>query len=303
MSDSGLVSTLFIRECYIIWFGQFLPAAQKWPTGKFALSSSPGCGKTMVTNYLFKMAHSHPILQNKPILYQSGKAFFYFNLDKVFYIDRNAALKLAINNQTFYILDGLDAKPVHSECLTLFIASPRSNHFKDWHYHAQITPSYFPVWSLNELRDCRALCYPEFDVATVDRGGIARYVFWPNEEPPSLEGVIADSNARKSFRSAGDPSQLFPSSHMMLHISVDENLHFQHIVLASRHVGYLLFDKYFDETLERLKSLLGGRSALAGHLFECYAHFLLEHGHPHPFNCRSLEGVYLGSLPAVMDEY
>jgi len=251
----------------------------------------------MATNFIFKMAYSHPLLRNKPILYQSGKDFFYFELDKVFYIDRKAAVQIAISDKTFYILDGLDTEPVHSEFLTLSMASPRSNYFKNWHYHAQITPSYFPVWSLNELRDCRALCYPMFDAATVDRrykqyGGIARYVFWPNEEPPSLEGVIADSDARKSIRSAGDPSQLFPSSHMILHISVDEHLHFQHIVLASRHVGHLLFDKYFDETMERLKSLLGGRSALAGHLFECYAHFLLERGRSHPFNCRSLEGMY-----------
>src|SRR6266446_5487041 len=80
------------------------------------------------------------------------------------------------------------------------MASSCSNYFKDWHYHAQITPSYFLVWSLSKLCDFCAMCYPMFDIATVDHwykkyGGITCYVFWPNEEPPSLKDIITDSDA------------------------------------------------------------------------------------------------------------
>ena len=158
----------------------------------------------MATNFIFKMAHSHPLLRNKLILYQSGQEFFYFEQDKVFLIDDHAAARIALSDKTFYILDGFNTEPVHSKCLTLFMGSSRSDYFTDWHYKAQITPSYFPAWSLKELRDCRTLCYPTIDVATVDRrykqyGGDATYVFWSHGEPPSFEGVITDSDARKSI--------------------------------------------------------------------------------------------------------
>jgi hypothetical protein len=242
------------------------------------------------------MANTTEFLCNKSILYQFKTVFYYIRSENVFKVDRRRAEDLAILSDTFYVLDGLNADPVPSQCLTLFISSPRNNNFKDWHYHAQIKPSYFPVWSLDELRQCRAVCYADIDLGIVeDRyrqyGGIARYVFWPGE-PPSIESVIGDSDARKSIRSVGDPSQLFPSSHMLLHLSVDENMEFQHVVLASRHVGVLLFSKFFQETLDNLKSMLGAGGALAGHLFECYVHFLFEYGRDGPLSCRSLEGLH-----------
>jgi hypothetical protein len=152
--DSGPASAVFVRECYITWFNLFVLAAQRKPTGKFALSSSPGCGKTFATNFIFKMATSNAFLKNRRIIYQYKKSFYLFQSDKVFQVERNAAEAAARLSDTFYVLDGHDADPVHSDCLTLFISSPRSNNFKDWHYQAQITPLYFPVWSFASVVHC-----------------------------------------------------------------------------------------------------------------------------------------------------
>lgn len=201
VSDCDEVTAVFIRECYILWFTQFLLGVKQRPHGKFAPSSSPGLGKTMGTNLVIKLADSDPLLRDRPILYQFSSDFFYLHSDKVIIVSRIQAVEIAAHPKTFYILDGHNADPVLSTCLTLFISSPRSNNFKDWYYHAQIIPSYFSVWSLSELRQCRELCYRAIDEATVDAryrkyGGIARYVFWKNGEPPSLEGVIAYSDAR-----------------------------------------------------------------------------------------------------------
>jgi hypothetical protein len=103
------------------------------------------------------------------------------------------------------------------------------------------------------------------------------YVLLPVGEPLSIEAVVADYNAHDSIRAVGDPSQIYPSSHMLLHLSINENLQLQHVVLASQYIGSLLFEKYFDETYDRLTSLLGTGGALAGHLFECYVHFLFKY--------------------------
>jgi hypothetical protein len=63
---------------------------------------------------------------------------------------------------------------------------------------------------------------------------------------------------------------------MLLHLSIDENLQLQHVILASQYIGSLLLEKYFDETYDRLTSLLDTGGALAGHLFECYVQFLFK---------------------------
>ena len=227
-------------------------------------------------------------------MYATG--FFYIKLDKVRKVTEIEAEDIVDNEETFYILDGLNARPLASSCLTLFISSPRSDYFKTWLDDAKVTSSYFPVWSLHELSDCRMLCYEMLTQEVVeDRyrqyGGIPRYMFWEPSEPPSLEGALADSDARKCIHAVHELSRMFPLSHMLLHITVDENFHFQHLVLASRYVGTLLFARYFRETLDRLKELLGGGGGLAGHLFECYVHYLFENGYDEPLDCRSLEGL------------
>ena len=233
------------------------------PMGKFALSSTPGCGKTTANNFIFKMASSEPFLHQKPILYQLEETFYHFRFDYVYIVDRMTAERIACRRDTFYVIDGNNAKPVHSKCLSLFISSPLNNTFKDWHYEAKVSPWYFPVWSLEELHNCRAYCYPNISVQDVllrykKYGGVARYVFCTDEKLPGIECAVADSDARKSLWSAGQPSQKFPMSHMLLHISVDTTLRFEHIILASRYVGRELFSKFFSETFELLKLLLGG---------------------------------------------
>ena|ERR1700722_1410390 len=52
--------------------------------------------------------------------------------------------------------------------LTRYVTSPRGKDFKGLHYHAKIMPWYLPVWFLDELRQCRALCHQSVDQATVD---------------------------------------------------------------------------------------------------------------------------------------
>ena len=116
-------------------------------------------------------------------------------------------------------------------------------------------PLYFRTWSLDELLQCWVLCYQTIEEATVitrfqKYGGVACYVFWQQEDLPSLENVVMDSHARKSIWYVSKVFQLFPSSHMLLHI-----------VLTSHHVDILLFSKYYQETLENLKSLLDSEGA------------------------------------------
>ena len=75
--ESRKVASIFMRECYITWFDRFVLDVKRWPTGKFGLSSTPGCGKTMAINFILKMATSVPELRDRPVLVQYRKEFFY----------------------------------------------------------------------------------------------------------------------------------------------------------------------------------------------------------------------------------
>lgn len=300
--ESAVVNSVFVRECYEKWFGLFIDSILSYQTTNHALSSTPGCGKTMSFLFILAKLQTTDVLRDKPILYQFGDTYHYYTSSNVFLISRERAYNVACDANTFYIIDGKNAVPLPSKCLTLFIASPRNDYFKDWYFHKKITPLYFPVWSLEEILDCRIRCYSSIsEEAVKDRykiyGGVARFVFWPGStEPPSIASAVQDANARKSIRSVWEPSLLFPTSHMLLHLVIDDKMHFTYVTLASQHVGVLLFSKYFEETLERLQSLLGAGGALAGHLFECYIHYLFEFGSDTTLTCRSLEGLRVHTL-------
>jgi hypothetical protein len=126
MTDEEPVPAVFIRKCYILWFKKFLEAVKMQPMGKFALSSSPGCGKTTANNFIFKMAASDPHLHLNPILYQVKEVFYHLKSSMVYIVDHKEAHIIASLPETFYVIDGHDADPVHSLSLTLFISSPRS---------------------------------------------------------------------------------------------------------------------------------------------------------------------------------
>jgi len=109
---------------------------------------------------------------------------------------------------------------------------------------------------------------------------------------PLLKLLLQIAMLTRAFALSASHLSSFLPHICLLHIHVDEELHFEHVLLASRYVGTLLFSKYFEETLENLKSMLGGGGALADHLFECYAHFLFEQGRDEPLTCHSLDGLH-----------
>ena len=79
------VTSIFTRECYIRWFDRFVLDVKRRPSGKFGISSTPGCGKTMAINFILKMASSVPELRDRPVLlqYRNLKEFSHIKSDRV----------------------------------------------------------------------------------------------------------------------------------------------------------------------------------------------------------------------------
>ena len=230
-----------------------------------------------------------PISSRWPTLISSCAICLYatssrrIHLEKVFIIDPNRAWDITMLPDTFYVPDGLNADPVPSHCLTLFIFAP----LRQFQGSALSCTDHAALFPLLDLR-CRAACHPEIDLVTVDDrywryGGIARYVFCHEESlAPSIESVLSD--CKSSILST---DHLGCSQYRICWCTF--LLNFQHVILASRYIGVLLFSKYFEETLDNLKSIY----LLAElNLLECYIHFLLEFGCDEPLSCRSLEGPH-----------
>ena len=271
------------------------------PNGTHALSGTPGIGKSRIVMYLC-IRILQVVAEKQDIVYQQSDVFFrYCRNGDVFMLKNGpSVMDLITKSSTFYIIDGNMAKPLLSTCLTFFVSSPRNDKFQNWCKQQKTTPLYLPVWTLEELETCHPECYPDLSSKDLHSrfrryGGIARTVFWTMGDVPSIDAAVNESNARKSINSVGIPSKMFPTSHMLLHIIVNSNLGFQELDIASDYIGVLLLEKYFDETMEKLKSLIGDRGALGGHLFECYMHFIFQHSDKLEFLHRSLEGSVYGS--------
>ena len=267
------------------------------PNGTNALSGTPGIRKRFIVIYLFARMPDTPSLAGRDILYQRSDRFYLFSpkVDVFLVNDLPSVMNLVTISSTFYIIDGHMAEPVDSKCLTLFMSSPRNHMFQDWCKEQTTYPLYLPVWTLEELETCHPECYPDLSSENLESrylryGGVPRTVFWTHGELPSIDGTINDANARKSINSVGTPSRIFPTSHLLLHIIVNDDLGFQGLDIASDYIGVLLFENYYEETMEKLNSLIGDPGALGGHLFECYMHYRFKHSDNLKFRRRSLEG-------------
>ena len=138
---------------------QFLDAKQRLQ-GKFSPSRFSSCGKTL-TNFIFKTwtAITESSLVNYSTFRQFKQNSLYFRSDTAFKVDHKEAGDLTLLPNTFYILDGRDADPGSQQCSSRPLAAifSRTGTIK-CRSHRHISP----------LPQCRSLCYPAVDEATVD---------------------------------------------------------------------------------------------------------------------------------------
>lgn len=204
----------------ITWFDRFLLDIKDRRTGKLG------------TIYFLKMAFFAPEL---PILFQYEMAFFYINLDKV----RRILPKMKKHSTSWMATTLGRCRPAawHCSSCPLGVTTSETGLFMCRSLHH--TSLY---GSLQELYDCRVLCYEMLTQEVVeDRyrqyGGIAHYVFWEPSQPP-----FVDIDARNCIHAVHDLCLEWPHCRTCYCTSLlTKNVHFQHLVLASRYVGALLF--------------------------------------------------------------
>jgi len=301
------IQKLFVRECYTDVFGLLLTDIARG-LKDFGISGTPGVGKSLFFLYfLFRIMNDSP-WKPKRIVYQRGNRFECFDLEEhdVVELDYLEPAVLVRDKDTFYVVDGRYSYPLSASCITLFISSPRSDHFKDYVKQQKATVWYFPVWTLEELSICRRSCYPLFPQNVLAErfrvyGGVARFAFYDfktgvpyaRKDPVEMETALADVNAVKSLRAVGSPSKMFETTHTLLHMIIGERqgfpYQFLYVDIASKDVGEQLWDRHYAEMIANLREMFGGSpDEISRHLFEIYGHRIFSKG-AKKLKCRNLE--------------
>jgi hypothetical protein len=292
------IKKMYVRKCYQDVFNLLLENIGK---ESFAISGTPGIGKSLFFVYilhrLIKDCKEKTLaLRPNLIVYQHANAYtcFYLQEQIVTTLMQNEAAILVREKSTFYVIDGHVSIPLLGSCVSLFISSPRSDNYKDFVKQKVAKQWYFPVWTLEELQTCWQYCYSDLLFEPLkDRyriyGGIARWVF--EIAPNTMEPALADVDAVRGVRSIGIPTNIFTTTHTLLHIIVSSDgcYQFTHVDIASKYVGEQLWQRHSAQMLTNLRDMFGGSpSEISRHLFEIYGHTIFSTG-GQTLKCKSLE--------------
>jgi hypothetical protein len=197
------VSGLFVRTHYDALYNMIIQTLPKIDVHlDFVLVGTPGIGKTYFAYFLLWM-----LIQTKqtfvfePWRKKDGlrQAWIYHGEQEIKLFDQasgasNApqrgtisrvnseylAVKFQVNRKVLHIIDG--HKPDESPFQRVLICSPQPEYYQEMRSKLATTMRFMPVWSKQEILECRSLLYSELDEALVEHmmsrwGGVPRYVF------------------------------------------------------------------------------------------------------------------------------
>ena len=238
------------------------------------------------------------------IVYQKGHTYKCFDLKQqlVTELSKLEAALVVREQDTFYVIDGRTSEPLISSCIVLFISSPRSGSYKEFVKQKMAKEWFFPVWTLAELQTCQRHCYSALPIETLREryricGGVARFVFHRDYSilvPRKMLGDLNDVNAASGVKYVGETTEIFASSHSLLHIMVGEDEYgnayqFTDLDVASEYVGEQLWIRHSAQMLTNLQEMFGGSpNEISRHLFEIYGHKVFSSG-GRTLKCRCLE--------------
>uniref|UniRef100_A0AAV1TNW5 Crinkler effector protein N-terminal domain-containing protein n=1 Tax=Peronospora matthiolae TaxID=2874970 RepID=A0AAV1TNW5_9STRA len=174
LGNESLGSHIYIRHCYPQLWNTCLDTFER--ARHLVILGSPGIGKT----YFCYLILLYLARDGKTVVYETGrrKMRILFSGELVVQGSRSDFDKILDLCETFYIVDGM--KPQDYKAKTILVTSPRHEIWFDFHKF-DCGRFYMPVWTEEEIFQCRELMYSDRPVNDVKEcylkwGGIARYV-------------------------------------------------------------------------------------------------------------------------------
>ncbi|KAJ3248153.1 hypothetical protein HDU77_008236 [Chytriomyces hyalinus] len=240
------VEKLFVRKCYEDVFALLMNKIEinaRECFGPGVVATPSASTSTASSSLPASLSRSFKPIR---VLYHAGSSYICYDLE-TYSVARKSkfdADEIVREPGTFYIIDGCYSQPaLSSSCVTLFIGSPQSDHYKHFVKQRKAFEWYFPTWALDELKSCRNSCYVNLPMSTLleryrTYGGVARSIFYP-DHLDDMEAALTDVETVKGVRDIGNLTKMFQTSDTLLHIitSDDDQYQFKCVDIASEYVG------------------------------------------------------------------
>ncbi|DAZ96716.1 TPA: hypothetical protein N0F65_011753 [Lagenidium giganteum] len=283
LGDSSLGSRIYIRHCYPALWELCLERIhdEKTNTPHLVILGNPGIGKTFFGFVILLLLAR----AGATVVYESGglKKRFLFTHNVVAQGSQEDFVRILDQPTTYYIVDAV--KPAYYPAKTILLTSPRRSIWFEFN-KTNCQSCYMPVWSLNEILQCRELIYsttPEAVVLDCFRrwGGIARYVlrFAQIENQQVLLDRamdIVDLDWLVNACGQLDASDAHVS-HRLLHYRVNKKFDNEYFVFASKFVQQAVYKRLYEKDKRKLLELIGVSDGV-GALAVLRGHLLLPRG-------------------------
>jgi hypothetical protein len=230
--------TIWVRPCYhdILKIIESNSIVRRW-----TINGNPGIGKSMFSYLIMSVL----LRDGKRVIYSTRNVGpISLHKDEVPYTIPLLHLSRELSQpSTVYVVDGHDPGLDHRNPVpTFLVCSPQKKHWHDFMKGKRNRMLYMPVWTLDELEQCRAQLYPQVPAGMLGSlfaivGGVPRFVLERASDMlaegvpqnkvenafrrfvqkqvvrcPSLEGLLA---------CAGELDASDGMSHVLLHIIPD----------------------------------------------------------------------------------
>ncbi|CAG8701888.1 2263_t:CDS:1, partial [Funneliformis caledonium] len=316
LGDKEHGAILYIRKCYI----HLAKIILNEKIHRCRITGNPGIGKTFFGLYLLHLLSK----QKKTIVYHQACQYpILFNKQHTFCSDNIADFKEYLDNtDVWYIVDGQPPLKVHAK--TILLCSPQKQHYKEFDKMVGTTIRFMPVWSWNEVNECRIGMFNHLEEAKVEDlysrwGGIPRFILeksLDSSQQNHLEDAISKSNW-KLFEFVGEIDHANDVSHRIIHIHTnlpseeeemneegEEIFYIQKFILfASEWVAEKVMNRLESNYSQQLRNFVTASSSeneystLRGVIFEQIAHRILQKGGS--FNIRPLESDFISSTIVI----
>jgi hypothetical protein len=267
----------------------------------WVISGSPGIGKSCFCLFLLwklRVLGIEGKYAPRSVLYrpQGEDEYVHFRHDGTCsrLVKSSDSWRLLFSNpRTFVITDAVEP-PLGKSALSVLVTSPKRQVYWSFGKQEFSTFRYFPVFSWEEMQQCRETSFHASVRKDLMRenflrwGGIVRYVLRHASDPSQqvlLQAAIDSVDLKALLKANGQSDAVDDACHRLLHVHVDDPVYInKSMVLASKYVSDEIVAKLAVEQRDELVAFLhhsaesSALSSLRGTLFESYAHNVLLRG-------------------------
>ncbi|GIL61138.1 hypothetical protein Vafri_15549 [Volvox africanus] len=293
LGTMSLGSSLLVRHCYRGIFDRMMQLRSSNRMSRFLITGTPGIGKSFFAVVLMGW-----LVQEKGvstiILDFDGLKYLFTTNGTDIKVEMGSEMDFIeeINDpETWWIVDTGTA--LQRPASTVLLASPDRQRYKQFLKLQGMTTLYMPIWTDDEIEECRIRLYPHLSDATVRDlvwkwGNIPHYVLekaMETQAQKSLKEALEQCEWQDVINCICVPDTAPHISHKLVHLEVVGD-HYDEKVMkpASPYVMEEMERKAGTDHIRQLQSLIHlsmdkpALAATAGLFFERYAHRRLQEG-------------------------